>query len=65
MFACPKCHAGSASLRLMGASPAKMTIRKVFLRCTSCKSAFTLRGNGMQFNESILRVANNPRGGSQ
>lgn len=65
MFQCPKCHSGSSRLRLVDASPEKMPVRKVGLHCRDCKSWFTLRGNGMAFNESILRVANNPRGGSQ
>lgn len=67
MFQCknPECGAGSSRLRLMGASPVKMEIRKAFLVCRDCGKAFTLRGNGMQFNESVLRVANNPRGGAQ
>jgi hypothetical protein len=59
MFSCPKCNAGASRLRLIGASPVKMAIRKIYLTCVDCKSGFTLRGNGMNFNEEVLRVSNN------
>jgi hypothetical protein len=58
-FVCPRCQAGASRLRLIGASPAKMEERKVFLACTDCNSRFTLRGNGLRFNIEVLRVGNN------
>ena len=61
MFECPSCKAGASRLRLIGASPVKMAVRKVYLECRDCDSAFTLRGGGMNFNEDVLRVSNNKR----
>jgi transcription elongation factor Elf1 len=56
-----------AQLRLLGASPVKMAVRKVFLTCTWCGKSFTVRGNGMEFNADVLTVSNNrgkrPRNG--
>ena len=61
MFECknPACNAGPSGLRLIGASPVKMEVRKVFLRCTKCGKGFTLRGNGIDFNAQVLTVSNN------
>ena len=61
MFQCPKCGAGTSKIRLVGANPVKMLIRKVFLTCTDCGRSFTMRGEGMKFNENVMRVGNNSK----
>ena len=63
MFECPnpECKAGPSRLRVIAASPVKMEVRRIFLRCVDCDSQFTIRGNGVDFNVEVLRVGNNPR----